>query len=74
MPFVVQARIDYVLIIKTRPEEERRRLAMNWVFEAYSNVYKAAMMQDQSRLEHVAAAKKDLESKRFSLLAPFARG
>lgn len=47
---------------------------MNWIFEAYSNVYNAAMMQDQSRLDHAATAKKELESKRFSRLAPFARG
>jgi hypothetical protein len=47
---------------------------MNWIFEAYSNVYNAAMMQDQSRLNHAATAKNDVETKRFSLLKPFSRG
>ncbi len=34
---------------------------MNWIFEAYTNVYKAAMMQDQSRSNHAAPAKGSLE-------------
>jgi len=44
---------------------------MNWIFEAYSNVYNAAMMQDQSRLNHAASAKSNPEAKRFSLFKPF---
>jgi len=47
---------------------------MNWIFEAYSNVYNAAMMQDQSRASHVATAKDTTESKRFTLFKPFVRG
>ena len=47
---------------------------MNWIFEAYSNVYNAAMMQDQSRPSHAATAKNDAEPKRFSLFKPFVRG
>ena len=47
---------------------------MNWIFEAYSNVYNAAMMQDQSRASHVATAKDTTESKRFTLFKPFIRG
>ena len=47
---------------------------MNWIFEAYSNVYNAAMMQDQSRLNHAATAKNGAEPKSFSLLKPFVRG
>jgi hypothetical protein len=31
---------------------------MNWIFEAYSNVYSAAMMQDGKHPSHVAGAKK----------------
>lgn len=47
---------------------------MNWIFEAYSNVYNAAMMQDQSRAVHAAAAKNSAEPKSFSLFKPFVRG
>lgn len=47
---------------------------MNWIFEAYSNVYNAAMMQDQSRPNHAATAKNGSEPKRFSFFKPFARG
>ena len=47
---------------------------MNWIFEAYSNVYNAAMMQDQSRPSHVATAKNSVESKRFTLFRPFING
>ncbi len=47
---------------------------MNWIFEAYSNVYKAAMMQDQSPSNYAAYAKVAPEKKGFSLLKPFARG
>ena len=44
---------------------------MNWIFEAYSNVYNAAMMQDQSRTSHAATAKDVAERKRFTLFKPF---
>ena len=54
--------------------KKERRLVMNWIFEAYSNVYSAAMMQDQSRPSHVATAKNTSEPKRFTLFKPFIRG
>jgi hypothetical protein len=47
---------------------------MNWIFEAYSNIYNAAMMQDQSRLNYAATAKNSAEPKRFSLFRPFIQG
>jgi hypothetical protein len=47
---------------------------MNWIFEAYSNVYNAAMMQDQARPTHAASAKNGAEPKSFSLFKPFVRG
>ena len=31
---------------------------MNWIFEAYSNVYSTAMMKDMTVPTHVAGAKK----------------
>jgi hypothetical protein len=74
MPFVVQARIDYFLAKARAYQEERRRLVMNWIFEAYSNVYNAAMMQDRPGISHAATAKNSVEPKRFSLFKPFAKG
>jgi hypothetical protein len=74
MPFVLQARIDYLSITPRDIETKERRLAMNWIFEAYSNVYNAAMMQGQARPSHVAAAKDSVEPKRFTLFKPFVRG
>jgi hypothetical protein len=47
---------------------------MNWIFETYSNLYNAAMMQDQSRASHVATAKKGAEPKSVSLFKPLVRG
>ncbi len=32
---------------------------MNWIFETYSNVYSAAMMQDVNHVRNVAVAKKN---------------
>jgi hypothetical protein len=52
-------------------DAEERRLVMNWVFEAYSNVYNAAMLQDRSQLNHAATAKNNAEPKRFSLFKRF---
>jgi hypothetical protein len=74
MPFVVQERIDYVPNTQRDILEERRRSAMNWIFEAYSNVYNAAMMQDQSRPSYAASAKNSTQLKSFSLFKPFVRG
>jgi hypothetical protein len=47
---------------------------MNWIFEAYSNVYNAAMMQDQSPPKYAASAKNSAQPKSFSLFKPFIRG
>lgn len=47
---------------------------MNWIFEAYSNVYNAAMMQDQNQAVRAATAKNSAEPKSFSLFKPFVRG
>jgi hypothetical protein len=46
---------------------------MNWIFEAYSNVYNAALMQDRVAKDYAASAKKESETKRFSILRPFGR-
>ena len=47
---------------------------MNWIFEAYSNFYNAAMMQGHSRPNDAAVAKKTVRPKSFSLFKPFVRG
>ena len=39
---------------------------MNWLFEAFTNVYSTAMMQDVNRGEHAASAKDKANGKRSS--------
>lgn len=46
---------------------------MNWVFDTYSNVYQAAMMQSQTSENHVAPAKERIHGKRHSILGLFGR-
>lgn len=46
---------------------------MNWVFDAYSNVYNAAMMQTQTRGHDVATAKEQVHVKRSPILGFFGR-
>ncbi len=37
---------------------------MNWIVEAYSNVYSTAMMQDVKRHDHAASAKDSAKDRR----------
>lgn len=46
---------------------------MKWVFEAYSNVYKTAMMQDVKYPDHAAIAKERGNGKRSSIFGRFGR-
>jgi hypothetical protein len=46
---------------------------MNWIFDAYSNVYTAAMMQAQSGQYNAATAKERSHVKRSSFFGIFAR-
>ena len=46
---------------------------MNWLFEAYSNVYNTAMMQDVKPESHIATAKERANDKRPSFLGRFRR-
>jgi hypothetical protein len=46
---------------------------MNWVFETYSNVYGAAMMQTKSAQHNAASAKDRPNGKRTSFLGLFGR-
>ena len=46
---------------------------MNWVFDTYSNVYQAAMMQTQTEPNHVATAKERPHVKRSAIFGLFGR-
>ena len=46
---------------------------MNWLFEAYSNVYNTAMMQDVKSANDIATAKDRANDKRPSFLGRFRR-
>ena len=46
---------------------------MNWIFEAFTNVYSTAMMQDVNRGEHAANAKDRANGKRSSGYGLFGR-
>jgi hypothetical protein len=45
---------------------------MNWIFDTYSNVYKTAMMQDQTQDHHAASANTRGNAKRNGLFGLFA--
>jgi hypothetical protein len=55
MPFVPQARKGYLLTIQAMDGKEP---AMNWILEAYSNVYNVATLQERGAALHAAPAKK----------------
>jgi hypothetical protein len=46
---------------------------MNWLFEAYSNVYRTAMLQDVASANDIATAKDGANDKRSSFLGHFRR-
>lgn len=46
---------------------------MNWVFDAYSSVYKTAMLQSHESVQNAASAKERVNVKRTSLSALFGR-
>jgi hypothetical protein len=47
---------------------------MNWIFEAYSNVYNAAMMQSREQPVYPARAKASEESHTGTIARFFGRG
>jgi hypothetical protein len=55
MPFVPQARKSYLPIIHKTDGKEP---AMNWILEAYSNVYNVATLQERGPALHAAPAKR----------------
>ena len=46
---------------------------MNWLYNAYSNVYSTAMMQDMKTRDHVATAKDRIDVKRPSIFGRIVR-
>jgi hypothetical protein len=54
MPFVLQGRKRLSL---NYTKSHQKDLVMNWIFETYSNVYNAALMQDSRRPLPAATAK-----------------
>jgi hypothetical protein len=46
---------------------------MNWIFDTYSNLYTAAMMQEQSHERYAATAKVRGHGRRLPLLRLFGR-
>ncbi len=46
---------------------------MNWVFDAYSNVYQTAMMQSHTAEKNAAVAKDRIHVKRSAILRLFGR-
>jgi hypothetical protein len=71
MPFVLQERSDYLAFIdRAKPKET----SMNWIFEAYSNVYNTAMMQDRDYAVHAVSAKAALAKRSNGISRLFGRG
>jgi hypothetical protein len=70
MPFVLQERSDYLGFI---PRAELKETPMNWIFEAYSNVYSTAMMQDRDSVVHAASAKAALTKRPSTFSRLFGR-
>jgi hypothetical protein len=48
----------------------KKEIAMNWIFETYSNVYNTAMMQDVRALNARKEAPKALKESAFSKFLP----
>jgi hypothetical protein len=46
---------------------------MNWVFDTYSNVYRAAMMQSHDSKQNAASAKERVHAKPAPLFGIFGR-
>jgi hypothetical protein len=58
MPFVLQGRKDHIWVVEEKPKERPKEIVMNWILDAYSNVYKTAMMRVAEVPQYLAAAEK----------------
>jgi hypothetical protein len=57
MPFVLQERTIHIGGVQKKPMKRPRRRDMNWIFDAYTNVYQTAMMQSHEPKHDAAPAK-----------------
>jgi hypothetical protein len=64
MPFVLQERTIHIGRVQKKPMKRPRRKAMNWIFDAYTNVYQTAMMQSHEPKHDAAPAKERAHVKR----------
>ena len=70
MPFVLQQRKMHIRIVQEKPANGHRRDIMNWIFDAYTNVYQTAMMQSHEPKHDVASAKERVHARLKPKTAP----
>ena len=73
MPFVLQERKAHIGDVQEKPANGQRREIMNWIFDAYTNVYQTAMMQSHEPKHDAAPAKERVHVKRAPLFGLFGR-
>jgi hypothetical protein len=70
MPFVLQERKAHTAVVQEKPKKRPRRDIMNWIFDAYTNVYQTAMMQSHEPKHDAASAKERVDVRRRPKVAP----
>jgi hypothetical protein len=64
MPFVLQERTIHIGGVQKKPMKGQGEKIMNWIFDAYTNVYQTAMMQSHKPKHDAAPAKERVHAKR----------
>ena len=70
MPFVLQERKKHIGRVQEKPANGQRRKIMNWIFDAYTNVYQTAMMQSHEPKHDAASAKERVHARLKPKTAP----
>jgi hypothetical protein len=70
MPFVLQERNLHIRDVHEKPANGHRRDIMNWIFDAYTNVYQTAMMQSHEPKHDAASAKERAHARLKPKTAP----
>ena len=73
MPFVLQERRRDIGIVQEKPQDRPKEINMNWIFDAYSNVYKTAMMRVEDAQHYFAAAEKMDQSRSAPMMNRLAK-
>jgi hypothetical protein len=77
LPFVLQERNRHIDRVQEKPANGQWREIMNWIFDAYTNVYQTAMMQSHEPKHDAALAKERVhaghKAKRAPLFGLFGR-